>query len=153
MRTKLILLCFFVSFSFLKPLPQRIIAPPNKRSPSQRPWQLYGLWQGLTHNGKSLSFLFERSHNLTIISGKDIIGKPFREDSPSENIHFEVNLKSNPATIDLVMEKDGKTETIKGIIRFFDKHRIMIYSKGKSQDRPEKFDLQDSKNIFLLFKK
>lgn len=119
--------------------------------PTNRPWKLYGLWQGTSSNGKSLAFLFEKSHVLSIINGKLILGSSGKEvDAPI--IHFQTNFQASPKQLDFVLQNGKQKQTIKAIVKFFDDHRILIYSQGKNKPRPKKFNLSDPKNIFILFK-
>lgn len=134
-----ILFIFFISFVFEKPV--KVI----------KPWKLYGLWKGVTHEGNYLSFLFERNHILTISTGATILGSSGKEpDEP--RISYSVDLQKTPNEIDIILQREKKKEYIKGILMFFDDHRIMIYSSGKGKPRPEKFKLEDYKNVFLLTK-
>jgi hypothetical protein len=112
---------------------------------------LIGFWEGVDHRGDRVGFLFQENGFLTIITQGKIIGGRDADPEGSSSVKYSIKTTENPYQIDLNMQKGERKDEIRLLAYLLDKNRIILYGNN-TNERPEKINFEDSKNLIILFK-
>ena len=118
---------------------------------------IVGEWAGTDKTEKTASFIFDKTHHLTMImDGKVMSGVEHEENGKKVAIKYELDETKKPIWLDFVFYIDGVREdakTAKGIIRFISDTKIEMRMDFDSHTRFDKFDPKDKDNTIILTKK
>ncbi|WP_430967045.1 hypothetical protein [Spongiimicrobium sp. 2-473A-2-J] len=109
---------------------------------------IIGEWEGSNPNNLNYIRFDENGYIIFTLNGQEIGGKEFEKDGEMANTEYEINSKTNPMEIDIIITDLNTHEVARllGIIEVIDENNI-YFSLGSEGLRPKEFLERNSSHL------